>query len=352
MVVSKRTQHGGKDKTLGVSVIGAGDRGRAHARAWKQVTGASLVAVTDVDTDRARTLAAELDIPAVADDYREAIDRPDVNVVSVCTPAYFHPDMAVFAMEHGKHVMCEKPVALTMASANRMADTARNCGVAMGICHQLRYAQGIRKVRELVQSGAIGRPVMIRQMLAGLEIRPKRAMHDLFRGNAGPVVDICCHQFDLAAMFLDASPVRVTARGLILATGRPELGHIERLAPDAADVIVEYDSGDIQCVSVCWGLPPKVTVPGQQDICGPRGAIQWSSHQEIALITEGGNKQTFGPFDDHLDLACMTDFADSVRRGTVPTSSIASALSACRTSLGALASIERGTSVDLAEDLP
>ena len=337
---------------LGVSVIGAGDRGGAHARAWQSVPHANLVAVADVDIDRARTLGDELGIAVVTDDFRQAVERPDVQVVSVCTPAYFHPDMALFAIEQGKHVMCEKPVALSMALADRMADAARNRGIAMGICHQLRYAQSIRRIRDLVQADAIGRPVMIRQLLAGLEIRAKRAMHDLFRGNAGPVVDICCHQFDLAGYVLDAKPVHVTARGLTLAEGRPELGHIERLAPDTADIIVEYDTGDLQCVSVCWGLPPKVTLPGQQDICGPKGAIEWSSFQKVTLIEEGGHEQVFGPFDDNFDQACIRDFADSVLAGTVPTSSINSALVACRTSLAAMMSIQQQRSVDLTEAIP
>ena len=80
---------------------------------------AEIVAVVDILEERAQNFAGKYNLPAYFMDYRQAVILPDVDVVSVCTPTYLHSDMTVYAAQNGKHVLCEKPAALTLEQAER-----------------------------------------------------------------------------------------------------------------------------------------------------------------------------------------------------------------------------------------
>jgi len=88
--------------------------GAQHADGWRTVEEARLIAVADVDAGRARRFVEKYGFTTWSTDYREVIALDEVDVVSVCTPAFYHPEVAVFAARHGKHILCEKPIALTL----------------------------------------------------------------------------------------------------------------------------------------------------------------------------------------------------------------------------------------------
>ena len=117
-------------KQYGVAIVACGSRGKAHAAAWATLENVSIRVVTDVDEERAKQLAGEHGAETT-EKYRTAIDRDDVHIVSVCTPAGAHADPTVFAAEHGKHILCEKPMALTLADGTRMMDAADRNGVKL-----------------------------------------------------------------------------------------------------------------------------------------------------------------------------------------------------------------------------
>ena len=280
------------ERKLGVCVVGAGAMGARHAEGWSTVDEARLIAVADVDEGRARRLAEEYGFVRWTTDYREVVASDEVDVVSVCTPAFYHPEVAVFAAQQGKHVLCEKPIALTLEGADRMIDAARSSGVKLGIGFQLRFSKATKELKKLFRRGEIGRPVMWRRN-ASAPIRTivgKPAMHDLKRGNGGPVVDESCHTFDLWRVVLGGEPVRVTARGFTFAEGREELKDVEELAPDTAAVIVEHSSGDIGVLTITWGLPPGAYGGSMADILGPEGAIVFAK-DGLKVIKEGGEER-------------------------------------------------------------
>jgi len=336
------------DKTLGICVVGAGALGSYHARCWAEVEAAQLVAVTDVDAERAQRLAEDLGFKAWMMDYRDAVASGEVDVVSVCTPTFYHPDITIFAAEHGKHILCEKPMALTMEAADRMMEATSANGVKLGMGFQRRYSEHSEKLRQLVQDGEIGRPVMFR-FNASAPIRVvvgKPAMHDMLRGNGGPVVDQCCHFFDLWRMVFDAEPTRVTARGFTFAKDRPELAHLEQLAPDTAAIIVEHDSGDLGVVTITWGLPPGVRGGSMDDILGPEGAIVFG-RDEINLVKEGGEEHQTTGFSRNTKLAQVRHFAQCVLEEEEPNATGENGRIALRVSLGALESMKTGQPVSL-----
>src|ERR1700742_3044927 len=120
---------------IGVGLIGTGYMGKCHALAWtgvKPVFGDTpdirLAALCEVTPELARKKAGEFGFAKATADWRALIADPDVDVVSVTTPNQFHADMAVAALEAGKHVWCEKPMAPSYAAAERMLDAAKVSG--------------------------------------------------------------------------------------------------------------------------------------------------------------------------------------------------------------------------------
>ena len=205
---------------LRVCIVGTGARGNAHAKAWAASGEADVVAVVDVLADRAQELAAAYDAPHVFTDYHEAVQRDDIDVVSICTPAFYHEEVTVFAAEHGKHMLSEKPLAMRLDQADRMIAVLEKTGVVFVVNFQSRFGDAPAAVRQCYRDHALGSPLMFR-MHAASSIRPKIAMHDMERGNGGPLNDFMCHYFDYWRWLTGSDPVRVSAQGFTLPkTGR------------------------------------------------------------------------------------------------------------------------------------
>jgi predicted dehydrogenase len=142
---------------LGVAVIGTGSIANAHLYTYQRSDRARLLAVADVDEARARDAAQRFGAERVATDYREFLALPEIEAVSICTPPFLHAEMSVAALRAGKHVLCEKPVAPTLAALDEI-EAAENAGEARfsGV-FQLRYGRGAQQVRRLLDEGRFGR---------------------------------------------------------------------------------------------------------------------------------------------------------------------------------------------------
>lgn len=277
-------------KQYGIAVIGAGDRGRVYSNVWKGIEGAKLVSICDIKEDRAERFYEEFGYEFKTSDYRSAIDRKEVDIVTICTPAYFHSEIAIFAMEHNKHVISEKPMDLSLEKADAMIKTSEKTGRILTFGFQYRNILGFRKIKHAIEDGIVGRPVIIR--FADIrQIRPKIAMHDAMYGNGGPIVDMCAHYFDLMRWYFSSEPIRIISDGFTFAQERPELSEIKHKAFDTAVLIVEFSSGDLGMITVTWGLPPKVNGNPQADVIGPLGLLEVPNpfgNNDVICHLEGG----------------------------------------------------------------
>ncbi len=143
-----------------VAVIGCGWAGTRHARAFHEA-GAVVGWCVDVDASRAEALARALGQGEPATDYRRALDDPRVDAVSVCLPHNLHADVSRDAAAAGKHVLCEKPLADTLANADRMIAAAEEAGVVLMVAENVRFSPIYHKVRELIEGGVIGQPALL-----------------------------------------------------------------------------------------------------------------------------------------------------------------------------------------------
>ncbi|MGF6408413.1 Gfo/Idh/MocA family protein [Paraburkholderia sp. MM5482-R1] len=143
------------DTTLGIAIIGAGMMGAVHARAAR-LAGATVRGIAASSEASAQAAAERIGIPGVYASARQAIEDRAVDVVHICTPNASHYPLALAALEAGKHVVCEKPLATTSQDAATLAGAARKSGLVAAVPFVYRYHPMVREARALVQDGSVG----------------------------------------------------------------------------------------------------------------------------------------------------------------------------------------------------
>lgn len=145
------------NKIIRIGIIGAGFAQTTQIPGFKNCAGARIVAIASAHRERAAEVAREFDIPNVESDWRALIARDDIDLVSIVTPVVTHCEMTLAALDTGKSVLCEKPMAMNADQARRMTERAREAGVLALIDHELRFLPGRVRMRELLRSGEIGK---------------------------------------------------------------------------------------------------------------------------------------------------------------------------------------------------
>jgi predicted dehydrogenase len=145
------------EKPLGIGIIGAGFARSTQIPGFKNCEGARIVAIASARREHAEEVAREFGIPNVESDWRDLVARDDIDLVSIVTPVVTHYEMALAAIDRGKAVLCEKPMAMNADEAKRMTNAARDAGVLALIDHELRFLPGRLKMRELLQRDEIGK---------------------------------------------------------------------------------------------------------------------------------------------------------------------------------------------------
>ena len=181
--------------SVNISVIGAGRAGKLHARNYAYaVLDAELRAVADADADAAREAAAEARIERYYTDYRELLKDDELDAVVIVTPTVLHREVAVAAAEAGKHIFCEKPMAMTTEECDDMNRAAARAGVHLQIGFMRRFDRNFVGAKEAIDRGEIGDVVMVRSLTHGPST-PKPWMYDIRKSN-GPLAEINSHDID------------------------------------------------------------------------------------------------------------------------------------------------------------
>lgn len=141
---------------MNFSIIGTGSVASKHAEAINSLDGARLVAVCSSSEARAREAEQVFGVPAYSD-YREMLAREDIQIVNICTESGRHLEPALAAAEAGKHVLCEKPLEVTLERADRMIAACREAGVKLGCIFQNRFGDDYRRLKAAVREGVFGR---------------------------------------------------------------------------------------------------------------------------------------------------------------------------------------------------
>lgn len=192
-------------RALNCAIIGCGRIFSTHADAILECAGANLYALCDSDRKRAEDAAKKYRCKAFYD-YGELLNDQLIDVVHICTPNYLHASMAIDAMQHGKHVLTEKPMAITVPQAQEMIRVSEDTGKLLGVCFQNRYNTSSIKVRELISSGRAGRVLGGRAFVTWNRDREYYAS-DAWRGTweqegGGALINQAIHALDLIQWFV------------------------------------------------------------------------------------------------------------------------------------------------------
>ena len=259
--------HKGVDMTeqLRFGLIGCGRVAPRHAESLSTLPGARLVAVADVREARAERFAAQYHAAAHTD-YHALLARQDVDVVNICTPSGLHAQMAIEAMQAGKHVIVEKPIALTLDDADRMIEAARACGVKLCVVLQNRYNPPMQDLKQVVESGTLGRLLLGNATVRWY--RPQEYYEDGWHGtwamDGGALMNQSIHHID-ALQWLLGRPESVFAYSATLAH-RME-------AEDIGVASIRFHGGTLGVVEGSTVTYPE-NLEGSVAIFGERGSLK------------------------------------------------------------------------------
>lgn len=187
-------------KELGICLIGCGRAGMIHARNFaSKVPGAHMEAMVDVVEEAAKAAAEECGAPKYYTDYHEILNDDKVDAVVVVSPTDLHKDIVITCAKHGKHVFCEKPMAMNVEECQEMMDACNEAGVKLQIGFMRRHDKSFRRAKELLDSGAIGDLVLVRSNTRGPS-KPRPWMYDIKMSN-GVLAELSSHDIDAIRWF-------------------------------------------------------------------------------------------------------------------------------------------------------
>jgi predicted dehydrogenase len=251
-----------------VGIVGLGLMGQVHLEAWR-VAGAEVVALHDTNTSHAETLANRYASKASSlDALLEQVD-----VVDICLPTPLHKEMTLQAASAGKHVVCEKPMALTLEDASAMLQACQKAGVRLFIAHVVRFFDQYRTAAQALARGELGKLGTMRLKRAAYQ--PAKDGDNWFLDESrsgGVALDLMVHDFDVANWFGGlAGAGRVTR-----VFARSSRAQDPNAKGDVVLCTLRFESGAIAHLEGAWAYPPGIFRTGF-DLAGSDGVLEWRS---------------------------------------------------------------------------
>ncbi len=249
-------------------VIGCGGiAARRTIPEFKQmVSNAEIVSVMDISADRAKQVAEQFDIPHFCDTEEELLAR-DIDAVYIATPQNVHASQTIQAAEAGKHILCEKPIAITVEEVARMEDACKKAGVKFMLAWCMRQNVYNKKARELVLSGDLGRIVMGRaQLTCWYPPIPNAWRQDVSISHGGALLDMGTHCLDMLEWIMDAKIVEVTGfQDLLVQKYRTQI-------EDTSTIVVRFSNGAHGIIDNYFNIP-DAAARNSLEIFGTKGSI-------------------------------------------------------------------------------
>lgn len=326
---------------LGIGFIGCGGIHHAHAPHLVDDDRAQIVCAMDVSEDAARAHCERYGTPCWTTSEGELLARDDVDAVVICTPTGYHKGSVLAAAAAGKHIFCEKPMAMNVADCEAMEAACREAGVVLQIGFVRHFCNEWLKLREIIQDGIIGRPVVWRSVSGGSGA-PTPWFFDKELGG-GPFIDGAVHSYDFAR-FIFGEPKNVVT-------------DIRRLkanttAWDTGTVIVNFRSGDQLVLMWSWGLPGfgyAVKADSAHDVLGPLGAITFPGGNQLQVNLADGEHMVEFEADSGTDWfrRQMDHFLECCRTGAEPVTGAKEGIEATRIAEAALSVGDRPAIIEL-----
>ena len=226
-------------RNIKVGVLGCGYWGPKLARNFNAIPGAELYMVSDLREERLEHMAGLYPRVKVTQDYTELLDS-EVEAVAIATPVSTHYEMARAALEHGKHILVEKPLTDNSAQAQELIDLARDKGRVLMVGHTFEYNPAVEFLREFIAGGQLGQVYYINASRVNLGI---------FQQDINVVWDLAPHDISILLYILGVEPVSVSARGS---------AYVQPGIHDVAYLTLRFPDGVMADVRVSWLDPCKI----------------------------------------------------------------------------------------------
>ncbi len=308
-------------KAVRVCLIGAGRAGRVHAENLSRyIKGAELVAVVDPAPEARQACARDFDVSGQFTTLEEALTETELDAVVITTPTFTHCRLATTATRAGKHVFCEKPMALTLAECDEMIRSAKDAGVTLQIGFMRRFDPAFAAAQARIESGEIGRPMILKTHTRGPGLPPPWA-RDLKTSN-GLLAEVTSHDWD-TLRWLSGSDYRRVYAEVANFKGEERGVHTEHFY-DNAVVAVRLASGALGTLD--GTCPADYGYDARVEIVGEKGLLQIGELKGDALLVctdrERGLVQpvtrTWPQRFAWAYLNEMRHFVTCVREGTAP----------------------------------
>lgn len=299
--------------TIKIGLIGSGGIAGAHIRGYlKVVDEARVTAVCDVVTENAQRRAEEVGGASIFSDYRDMLANADVDAVDVCLPHHLHKDAIVAAAQAGKHILCEKPLCLSLEQAAEIKKVVAESGVTLMCAHNQLFIPAVQRARQLLDEGLLGQVYEIRTTDSFYHTFKKENMgwraHREFIGG-GELIDTGYHPSYLLLYLAGSEPAEVTA---MLSQHRLHFMDGE----DSAQVLVRFANGVVGNIVTSWAYDPTTAtekfsiVAERGNMYSHGGNLHYKIRGSDPVIVELSGGDTFS--------AEIADFVACLRDGRRP----------------------------------
>jgi UDP-N-acetylglucosamine 3-dehydrogenase len=312
-------------RKLNVTVIGCGSWGRNQVRVFSDLPESSLVAIADIDENAARGIGEKYHVDWYTE-IEKVLDRPDVEAVTICTPTVTHAEIALAAIEAGKHVLVEKPMTNTIEEAETLIRAAEKQGVHLSVGFIERFNPAIREGMKIISRGEIGDVILAHTRRVSR--RPLRI------GDVGVIKDLAIHDIDIVNQLFGEMPTSVFATA----------GNIAHSFEDYSNIMICYENNRCAFIETNWLTPRKVR---SLIVTGTTGLVNIEYiNQEVSVEN---NERTYQPFIEngeplHMELS---NFVRSILNDEPPAITGVDGLKALHVCEAALESARTGKRVTI-----
>ncbi len=321
-----------------VGIVGYGIIGRVHSAALQELAECELIVVADVDPAARARAQRDFGVDVVAS-ATEMLESYNVDLVDICVPTYLHEEIAIQAMEAGKHIFCEKPLTRNLEEAKRLLDRSSSYEKKIGIGHVVRFTPAYTGIRQSIEQGEIGQTGVVRTFRGGSEF-PK-GWQDWFADfdrSGGVILDLSIHDLDYCRwLFGDVERVYAqSTRGRTSA----RLEH--------AMIVLRFKNGVIAHIEGSW-----TNFPGQFhtrfEAAGTNGLISYDSRKTnpIQLMTVPESQAAVGRVAVNPYFLELQDMIQAIKEDRTPLVTLADAYATLELALAAVESARTGQVVEL-----
>ncbi|GED17165.1 inositol 2-dehydrogenase [Aneurinibacillus migulanus] len=243
-----------------IGIIGAGRIGKLHAENVVKLPEVELKAISDIFAEQIIEWATSLGIKKVTNDYKTIITDPEIDAIFICSPTNTHTDIIAEAAAAGKHIFCEKPISFDIGDTKKSLQLVQEAGVKLQIGFNRRFDHNFKKVREVVASGKVGDPHIIKVTSRD----PNPPSPDYIKVSGGIFIDMTIHDFDMARYLSGSDVEEVYVQGAVLVDPVfDEYGDI-----DTAIITLKFENGCIGVIDnsrkAVYGYDQRVEVFGSK----------------------------------------------------------------------------------------